>query len=300
MLPKLKNIIISQHVVILVVIGLFLGFGGVALTKAGRLELPPFLQKSDANLSTPSPTPTSVPTPTPTPKPLTFEERNKLYGPCVHLPTIMYHHIRNLDVARSKGDLGLSVDPGDFRSQMQYLKDKGYTPVSPEVLTSFFDSGASVPSNSILITFDDGYDDFAANALPVLKEFGFKATLFLPTGLVNNQEFLTWDQVQEAANSGLVYIANHTWSHHSVAVSFDVDKKEIETADTQLKEHGLNQGLVFAYPYGNYADYAISILQSLNYKLAFTTVPGSTMCKQKRFTLPRIRIGNAPLSAYGF
>ncbi len=284
----------------LIPIVIILGVANIVKNNSNQIKPTSFLQKKSIGFSLPVPTATPLSTPTPTPKPLTFEEMNKLYGPCTYLPTIFYHHIRSLDEARAKGDLGLSVDPGIFRKQMQYLKDKGYTPATMKDLENFFDQGAPVPGKPILLTFDDGYDDFSLNALPILKEMGFKATMFLPTGLVGNPSFLTWDQVTDAVNSGLVYFANHTWSHHSVAVSFEVDKKEIETADTQLKERGLNPDLVFAYPYGNFADYAISILKSLNYKLAFTTLPGRTLCKAQRFTLPRVRIGNAPLSAYGF
>lgn len=262
----------------------------------GLFPRPSSLQKNGLPVSSPTPTPT----PTPTPKPLTFAEMNALYGPCVYLPTVMYHHVRDLTLARSQGDLGLSVDPGVFKSQMQYLKDKGYNILTMKDLINFFDSGIPTPARSLLLTFDDGYEDFSLNAMPVLKEFGFRATMFLPTGLVGNPGFLNWGQVSDAAASGLIYFANHTWSHHSVAVSKEVDQKEISTADTQLKEHGLNQDLVFAYPYGNFGDYAVQILQSMNYKVAFTTIPGSTLCKKQRLTLPRNRVGNSPLSAYGF
>lgn len=257
------------------------------------LKPPSMLQKNQLKVL-------PTPTPTPTPKPLTFAEMNALYGPCVYLPTVMYHHVRDLGVARSQGDLGLSVDPGTFRSQMQYLKDKGYNVLAMKDLINFFDNQIPIPTRSILLTFDDGYEDFSLNAVPILKEFGFRATLFLPTGLVGNPGFLTWGQISDAGGTGLIYFANHTWSHRSVAVSKEIDQKEISTADIQLKEHGLNQDLVFGYPYGNVADYAIQVLQSMNYKVAFTTIPGGTLCKKQRFTLPRIRIGNAPLSAYGF
>ncbi len=150
------------------------------------------------------------------------------------------------------------------------------------------------------MTFDDAYGDFYVNAYPLLKDLGLKATVFTPTGLVQNNGYLTWNQISEMAGSGLIYFANHTWSHKSVGVAHDVVSKEIGTSDSQLSEKGLNPSKIFAYPYGNSSDFAVSFLSQLGYKAAFTTWPGSTLCKKQRLTLPRIRVGNAPLSAYGF
>ncbi len=259
-------------------------------------------RSSKAPVPPPSITPvlsTPTPSPSPTPKPLTFSQRNELYGPCIYAPTLMYHHVEDLTQAGKEGHAGLSVAPEMFHSQMQYLHEKGYTPAGMSELLSFFDSGGGLGKKPVLLTFDDGYNDFYLNAYPVLKEFGFKATLFLPTGLVENPGYLSWKQVSEISGSGLVLFANHTWSHHNVAYSKDVVQKEILTADTQLTEHGVNFTKVFAYPYGLPSHGAEDYLTQLGYGAAFTTTHGSALCKKQRLILPRIRIGNSSLSAYG-
>jgi peptidoglycan/xylan/chitin deacetylase (PgdA/CDA1 family) len=248
----------------------------------------------------PNPAPAASPTPTPSPRPLSFKEMNERFGPCIYLPTLMYHHIADADVAKAGGFSLLNVNVTFFKEQLNYLRVKGYTTITPNEVINFFDQGISPPSKSVLLTFDDGYIDFYVNAYPLLKERGFKATVFLPTGLVQNKGYLSWDQIAEMANSGLIYFANHTWSHKSVLMAQDIVSKEIATADAQLAEHGLNNLKVFAYPYGDPSDYGVSDLNLLGYKLAFTTWPGSTLCKKSRLTLPRLRVGNAPLSAYGF
>ncbi len=246
-----------------------------------------------------SPAPTAL-LPSPSPKPLTFEELNVLYGPCTHLPVLFYHHIQNMDVAKASGQQNLTVATDIFIKQMQYLKDKGYQTVASNSLTDFFDKGIPISSGSLILTFDDGYEDFYVNVLPILKQFGFRGVIALPTGLAGNPGYLTWDEISQAAGAN-VEIVNHTWSHASMNTGdTGLIQKEITTADGQLTDHGFNQNKVFVYPYGGYSDYAISFLQSKGYTMAFTTVPGSTMCKKLRFTLPRIRIGNASLSAYGF
>lgn len=237
------------------------------------------------------------PTPTPTSRPLTFAEMNALYGPCANLPTLFYHHIQDLGLAKTKNQQNLTVDTEIFKKQMQYLKDKGYQALSMSDLVSFFDSGASLPKKSLLLTFDDGYDDFYLNAYPILNQLGFKATMFTPTGLIGNPGYLSWDQIASMSN---VEFANHTWSHKSMRADGGIDEKEIVTADTQLTERGLDSPKVFAYPYGTVADIAESILTKYGYKAAFTTRHGSILCKKQRLILPRIRIGNINLSGYGF
>lgn len=265
----------------------------VVLSSRSRLPKTPLPKKSA------SPTPSPSPTPTPTPKPLTFAEMNALYGPCVFLPVMMYHHIQPLDEAKASGQSALTVTTEFFEKQMKYLNDKGYHVVSITSLTDFFQNGTGLPKKSIVITFDDGYADFYTNALPILRQYGYPATLFIPTGLMNNPGYLSWNQISEAAGSG-IYVANHTWSHKNVMMAKEKILYEIATADTQLSERGFNQSKIFAYPYGLESNNAEKILTDLKYNLAFTTNSGSTQCKKQKFDLRRIRVGNTALSAYGF
>ena len=246
------------------------------------------------------PAQTSLPTPKPSPKPLTFADLNSAYGPCVNLPVLFYHHIQNMDVATAAGQQNLTVGTGTFISQMQYLHDHGYITVATNSLTDFFDKGIPVPHGAVILTFDDGYEDFYVNVLPILRQFGFRAVMALPTGLVGNPGYLTWDELSQAASSN-VEIINHTWSHAALGGNSASNvEKEVMTADTQLTSRGYNQNKAFVYPYGSYDNYAVGFLQSHGYTMAFTTESGSTLCKQQRYALPRIRIGNANLSAYGF
>jgi peptidoglycan/xylan/chitin deacetylase (PgdA/CDA1 family) len=246
------------------------------------------------------PAPTSIPTPVPSPRPLTFADLNSMYGPCTNLPVLFYHHIQNMDVAKAAGQQNLTVATDIFISQMHYLKDHGYITLATNSLTDFFDKGVPVPQTGVILTFDDGYTDFYVNVVPILRELGFKAVLALPTGLVGNPGYLTWDEISQAASSG-VEVINHTWSHANLATNNkDLVQREVVTAEEQLMQRGYNANKALVYPYGGYNDYAVSFLQSKGYTLAFTTVLGSTLCKQHRLTLPRIRIGNANLSAYGF
>jgi len=236
----------------------------------------------------------------PTPKINTGAKVKAATDSCVYLPTLLYHHIQDFQTAKENGQLSLTVFTDKFEQQMKHLVDRKYSTITMQDLIDFFDRGKKLPQKPILLTFDDGYEDFFTNAFPILKKFGLKATVFLPTGLLENPGYLTWEQIEQMNQNGNIYFGNHTWSHHSTATDKDVVAREISTADQQLKDHNLNEAKVFAYPYGSDSKIAEDYLaHTINYNLAFTTHSFRLLCKKQRLSLPRVRIGNADLSYYG-
>jgi peptidoglycan/xylan/chitin deacetylase (PgdA/CDA1 family) len=242
-----------------------------------------------------------VPTvmPTPTVHQITFAEVNQKYGPCAKVNVLMYHHIQDEKLAKKAGQTGLTVGTDWFDKQMQYLKDKNYNVISMEVLAEFMKNGKPLPPKSVVITLDDAYEDNYLVAYPILRKHNLPATIFTPTGLVGVMDYLTWGEISDMKASGLLYFGNHTWSHHSSAGTPPVLDKEIKTADNQLAERGLNNSKVFAYPYGKPSKDAQEVLARYGYTMAFTTKHGNILCSKQRYELPRIRVGNAPLSRYG-
>lgn len=232
-----------------------------------------------------------TPSPTPTPRPLTLAEMNRLYGPCAVIPTLMYHHVQTAQEAKNSGYTGLNVTPEVFNSQLDYINSRGYSVISVSDLSGFFSNTKVLPNKPLLLTFDDGYEDFYLQALPLLVSHNFPATLFLPTGLADNPGYMSWSQISQLSSRHIL-VANHTWSHSSIA-------KEITTADIQLSDRGLNSPKTFAYPYGSKNSAAITELKSLGYTTAFTTRPGKILCAKTNLELPRIRIGNSPLNNFG-
>ena len=249
-----------------------------------------------------SPTATITPSPTitltPTPKPLTFEEMNQLYGPCAKVSVLMYHHVKNFEEAKANKKDKLTVSPEMFRKQLEYLRDRGYRVAGINELVNFFESDGELLSKTVLLSFDDAYEDVYSVAWPILKEFGYTAVVFTPTGLVENPNYLSWQKILEMGNGG-IYFGNHTWSHQGSGGSGEKLTKEIETAGIQLSERGLDSLKIFAYPYGTTNMTEKQILENKGYRLAFTTKRGNILCQKQRFQLPRIRVGNSQLSDYG-
>ncbi len=247
----------------------------------------------------------SAKTPAPSPTTLTYSvgtpSAQPTNGYCLRVPVLVYHHIQPEITAKQLGQTSLTVDSGFFDQQMSYLASNGYTTLWAADLINALRNHTGLPAKSILVTMDDGYADNDVYALPVLKKYGLKANLMLATGLVgSNPDMLSWNQVQDMKNSGLIYFTNHTWSHY--AINHGPQSKiemEIDTAAEQIKQYTGQDVNIFTYPYGSFNNNAITTLQAKGYIGAFSTIPGFYQCDSFIMTLHRNHIGNAPLSAYG-
>src|SRR5258708_6536174 len=233
---------------------------------------------------------TPAPKPTPTPN----------YGYCLYVPVILYHHIEPQVEAAIKKHTSLNVDNGYFELQMAYLNKAGYTTITALDLVNALRNHTGLPPKSILVTLDDGYDDLYTNAYPILKKYNIKASLLIPSGLINNPGYSTWDQLREMQGSGLIYFIDHTWSHYPLASgSLDKIKTEIETAKAQLEQNTGQTSNIFGYPYGSFSNLSIQVLQQDGFLGAFSTIGGYYQCDSFIMTLHRNHVGNTQLSAYG-
>ncbi len=93
------------------------------------------------------------------------------------LTTVMYHYVRDLKNSRYPAIKGLDVEL--FKSQIGYLK-QNYKFVSVEDVCSAARGGKTLPNNSVLLTFDDGYSDHFNFVFPILKQEGIKGAFFAP------------------------------------------------------------------------------------------------------------------------
>ena len=81
---------------------------------------------------------------------------------------------------------GLYITPELFHRRLEILNELGCSVLSLDDALARLWSG-DLPPRSVVITFDDGFNDFAAHGVPILKEFGFPATLYLTTYHVDDQ-----------------------------------------------------------------------------------------------------------------
>lgn len=221
-------------------------------------------------------------------------------GFCLNVPVLLYHHVQPFDVANQKKQSALSIDPSFFESHIKYLIDNGYIIVSAEELIDALSSKQKIAGKPVVITLDDGYEDWYTYAYPIAKKFGAKLSMMISTGLLDTKDYLTWFQLKEMVDSGLVFAYNHTWSHYYLSEAEErVVEYEIATATRQLEERIGVKPTVFTYPYGSFSYEIILTLREQGFKGAFTTNHSFLQCDSFIYTLNRNHIGNAPLSYYG-
>lgn len=237
-----------------------------------------------------------IPVPIPTPTGVPYPPKD---WHCVKVPILMYHHVEPMSLATKAGHAPLTVDSSIFASQMQYLASHDYSVITLQTLSDFFDGKATLPAKPVVLTFDDGYSDFYAHALPVLESHGYKSDLFVPTGLMENPGYMNWGEIQTASTRG-VSIDHHTWSHAKMMrTDTDFFHREIDIASQQLTERGYGPVRIFAYPYGSHSKRDLEELSARGFTLAVTTIQGQVQCKEDRLALRRTRIGNQSLKVYG-
>lgn len=227
-------------------------------------------------------------------------------GFCLQIPVLLYHHIQPESVAREKGQTSLTVDNGIFDQQMGYLASKGYHTISAEELVNALVSHTQLPANSIVVTLDDGYLDNYVYAYPTFQKYHLIGNLMVPTGLLGNtsgtNSYYSWDQLREMVGSGSIFAYNHTWSHFAMATGpTEKDIFELKTAQEQLQQHLGKAYPLFVYPYGSgqTLGWVQNLIKQNGFLAAFSTLGGRFQCEGNIYTLPRIHIGNAPLSSYG-
>jgi peptidoglycan/xylan/chitin deacetylase (PgdA/CDA1 family) len=209
------------------------------------------------------------------------------------IPILMYHQIDS--PAR-----GLTVTPEDFASQMDLLKEAGYTTVSmDEVLLAMAGEPVPLPPKAVVLTFDDGYDCLYRNAHPILKERDFTATMFLTTRLIERSGYLTWEQISTLAAAGYT-VGCHTRTHLDLCTLSRANlEKEVQGARQTLREKTGQTVLSFCYPSGRYNSQVIDAVRAAGFMGAVTTEPGVSDLSDDPYALKRIRVdGRESLKAF--
>lgn len=204
------------------------------------------------------------------------------------VPVLMYHSIDY-----EKGN-DLRLPKEQLREQMKYLKNNGYTALTLEELYDFLVNNKPVPEKSIVITLDDGYEDNYTNALPVFKEFGFNATVFMITNTVDgDKRCLTSEQLKEMGKKG-VSIESHTLNHDELNKLSYADQLRTLSGSKEYLEKTLNKKIEFiAYPFGKYNGNTVKAAESAGYKMAFTTEGGWANKSNGILTLHRVYISSS-------
>ncbi len=203
------------------------------------------------------------------------------------VPVVMYHKVE-----RVKGGRNDTVSPENLRYQLGYMKDRGYRVIPLDEYVAGLRSGKKFDRKTVVLTFDDGYENNWKNAFPVLREFGYPAAVFVPTEQMGQPGYLTWDQVKAMAASGI------TFGSHGLTEAYLPDcpaprlKREIEDSKRILEEE-LGQTVKFiAYPIGGFNNGIKSQVRQAGYEAAMATNRGHDRFNRDPYEINRIKFSD--------
>lgn len=222
--------------------------------------------------------------------------------------TVLAYH----DVVPTKTSLyGDAITTETLVNHFEWMLSKGYHPVSLQQILDHRAGKASLPPKAVLLSFDDGFTSFYTRVFPLLKQYQFPAVIALVGKFMETDKdsvqytldqklprkaFLTWNQVQEMQESGLVEVCSHSYGLHRELPSnrqgnflpsattfyYDSTKKRNETlaeytnriltdlvkSRNDLFQHTGRYPLAVVWPYGRYSD----ITNQLAAKAGFNTM----------------------------
>ncbi len=211
-------------------------------------------------------------------------------GPGLAVPILTYHWIRNNPVPTDQLGFHLSVSPANFAQQMAFLHFAGVHPITLGDAMAALQGGRALPSRPVILTFDDGYGDFASRATPVLQQYGFVATDFVVSGFIGRPAYMTLAQVHQVEAAGMV-IGAHTVNHLDLArVAPSVAQVQITVSHQQLEQILGHQVLDFAYPYGSWNAQVEKMVLADGFRDAVTTAGGTWLQVGTRGAWPRVHV----------
>lgn len=196
-----------------------------------------------------------------------------------------------------------NVSIEDFTAHLQYLKSNEFTVMTLSDAVEYLKSGKENKEVAV-ITIDDGYDTFLTGAMPLLRKYGYPATLFVNTETVGGGGYLDWEELRQIAKEG-VEIGNHSHSH---AYFLNIPKQErvrkfkddVSQAQALIQEHLDLEPAVFAYPYGEYDPEMKKAVEDMGFTAATAQNSGVMNSHGDYLALPRFPMADAYASINGF
>lgn len=223
-MKKTEKIILMIAVAVVIVIGVGAGI----------------VHGKNSEQHTPQPTPTEdVATPATTHPlpPLTEGVATPPVNP-QYVPILVYHSFGPQVLKKEdKMQLHYLVTTGAFDSQMKYLADNHYTPITFNAYVDYLKNGTPIPNKSVVLTFDDGWKSQYQYALPILQKYHFTGTFFIISGYPGYGAYMTWDQVLGLDHAGME-IASHTVHHINLAKAKTLAQVISEVTDSKKTLEG--------------------------------------------------------------
>lgn len=190
----------------------------------------------------------------------------------------------------------VSID--NFHKQIAWLYKEGFEIISLSFLLQLIrEKDYTRLHKKVVLTFDDGFKDFAINALPILLKYDATATVFLVTGMLGgraqwnengvNAQLMTEDEVRYIKKKG-ISLGSHTTRHVNLILEDDEGiKEQLQQSYDVLARLG-ETFYAFAYPWGQWSYQVVSAIKSSGYECALVVGEQMRMTSENSYLLPRI------------
>jgi len=219
------------------------------------------------------------------------------------VPIFLYHRF-GPEVSNT-----MTVTTSYFESELKRFQTSGYAVIPLRRLVDYFlGKGSPLPSRAVVITVDDGHRSVYTDMFPLLKEYHAPATLFLyPSAISNASYALTWEELHEMKDTGLVDLQSHTFWHPN----FKIEKRRLKPeayenfVDMQMRKakEKLERKLqipvdMLAWPFGIFDEALMEKAREAGYVAAFTMEKRHARISDDPMALPRhLVIDPTPRSA---
>lgn len=218
------------------------------------------------------------------------------------IPVLMYHKIPDQALQTQHK---IYVTAKNFRKHLKFFKSRGFQTLTFSELEKFRKAEKSFsefPKKPLILTFDDGYVDNLQNASPLLKEFGFKAQIFLlaDAGLDSNKWDLDGREPQHAIVSqqdrqkwlqSNFEISSHGFSHQKIT-EFTPNEAKTELLQSKIsleKEFNIKVN-TYAFTYGITTPEAAELALQAGYSYAVNTDTGGFLLEEAPYAIFRVNI----------
>lgn len=188
----------------------------------------------------------------------------------IRVPFLLYHSVP--DTVNDDDDILLHISKDMFYEHMLALKNAGYNSITLDEYYNYVENNGTLPSNPIVICFDDGYENNYTNAWPILRELGMKATVFVIVSRVGDHSVkyphFTWEEALEMENSRVISIQSHSYTHPSFSsLTYGETVREMRLSKYILEKNMNKTCDYMAYPYGHTNAFSDDAGKKAGYKL---------------------------------
>jgi peptidoglycan/xylan/chitin deacetylase (PgdA/CDA1 family) len=217
------------------------------------------------------------------------------------IPILMYHSISENPESHKNPYYHTCTSPRVFRQHLNFLARNGYRTIGLGEAVRKLQEGAQTAEKLVVLTFNDGFEDFYTEAFPALSASGYAATVFLPTAYIGDspREFngiacLTWSQVRELRKAGVEF-GSHTLTHPQLRelLPAGVDR-QLRSSKEEIEDRLGAPVASFSYPYAfpepdrAFRQMLRDMLMQAGYENGVSTIVGTADSSSDRLFLERI------------